>query len=57
MDEDRRTFDRPVPEDGAMGGDAGNAQTRAHLVADVVGERDRLVGGHHGELRGGAKGR
>ena len=23
MDEDRRAFDRPVPEDGAMGGDAG----------------------------------
>ena len=56
VDEDRRAFDRPVAEDGAMGGDAGNAQTRAHLVADVVGERDRLVGGHHGELRGGAEG-
>src|SRR3954447_7168639 len=39
-----------------MGGDAGNSQTRAELVADIVRECDRLLVGHHGELRGGAEG-
>src|SRR3954467_7392067 len=39
-----------------MRGDAGNSQTRAQLVADVARERDRLLFGHHGELRGGAEG-
>src|SRR3954447_23268664 len=39
-----------------MGGDAGNSQTRPQLVAHVVRERDRLLVGHHGELRGGAEG-
>src|SRR3954454_18846705 len=39
-----------------MGGDAGNSQTRGQLVADVVRERDRLLIGHDGELRGGAEG-
>src|SRR3954453_7794497 len=39
-----------------MRGDAGNSQTRAQLVADVLRERDRLRFGHHGQLRGGAEG-
>ena len=43
VDEDRRAVDRPVPEHGAVGGDAGDAEARAHLVRDAVGERDGLV--------------
>ena len=46
MDEDVVPVDRAVAEDGAVGGDAGDAQARAELVADLVGQRDRLLGGH-----------
>ena len=38
MDQDRLAVDRAVGEHRAMGGDAGDAQARADLVADLIGQ-------------------
>lgn len=39
VDQDQSAGDRAVGEDGAVGGDAGDAQARPQLVAEVVGQR------------------
>ena len=56
VDQDGLAVDRAVGEDRAVGGDAGDAQARAELVADVVGQGDGLVVGYDGVLGGGAEG-
>ena len=37
MHEQRLTADWPVTEDGAVGGDTGNAQSRSNVVAEFSG--------------------
>ena len=51
VDEDGLAGDGAVSEDRAVGGDAGDPEAGAELVADLVRELDRLLGGHYGELR------
>ena len=45
----------PSSEDRAVGGDAGDLEAGAELVAHVVRELDGLLGRHDGELRRGAE--
>jgi len=52
MHEQRLTADWPVTEDGAVGGDTGNAQSRSNVVAEFVWRRHRQAFGDHGELGG-----
>lgn len=54
--QNQSTVDRAVREDGAVGGDPGDAQARAEFVVEVVGQGDGLVVGHDGVLGGGAEG-
>ena len=49
--EDGLAGDGTVGEDRAVGGDAGDPEAGAELVAHRVGELDGLLGGHNGELR------
>jgi hypothetical protein len=56
MHEQRLTADWPVTEDGAVGGDTGNAQSRSNVVAEFVWRRHRQAFGDHGELGGGTEG-
>ena len=53
--EHRRAGHRPVAEHRPVRGDTWDAQARAHFVADFFRELDSLLGGHHGQLRGGAE--
>lgn len=55
MDENDPAVDRAVGEHGAVG-DAGDAQARAELVAEVVGESCSPLIGYDGVLGGGAEG-
>lgn len=56
VDQDQLAADRAVGEDGAVGGDAGDAEARAQLVTEVVGQECGLVVGYDGVLGGGAEG-
>ena len=51
LDEDGLAGDGAVSEDRAVGGDAGDPEAGAELVAHLVRELDGLLGGHYGELR------
>ena len=55
VDEHRRAVDRAVAEHRAVGGDARDAEARTELVADLVRQRDGLLGGHDRELGGRAE--
>jgi hypothetical protein len=46
VDEHELPVDRAVGEDGAVGGDPGDAEARAEVVAEVVGQGDGLVVGY-----------
>ncbi len=56
VDQNQSAVDRAVGEDGAVGGDAGDAEARPQLVTEVVGQRCGLVVGYDGVLGGGAEG-
>ena len=56
MDEDGRAVDGTVDEDGAVGGDAGDAEAGAELVGHAVGEADGEEVGTTMKLGGGAEG-
>ena len=55
MDQHALAVDRAVGEYGAMGGDAGDAQARADLVADRIGQGYGLRGRDDDELGRGAE--
>ena len=50
-----RPIHRAVAEDGTVGSDPRNAEACPEKVIDLVRQIDRLVGGHHGVLGGGAE--
>jgi hypothetical protein len=55
LHEHRRAGHRPVAEHRPVRGDTWDAEARARFVADFCRELDRLLGGHHGQLRGRAE--
>ncbi len=56
VDQHQFAVDGAVGEDGAVRGDAGDAQARAEVVGQVVGQWDGEVAGDDGVLGGGAEG-
>src|SRR4051794_1231885 len=56
LDEDRGAFDGAVGEDGAVCGYSRHPKACTDLVADLVGELDRLLGGNDAELSRRAEG-
>ena len=53
--QDRQAVDRPVGEDGPVGGDPRDPQAGADVIADAVGQADSLPGGNDRQLRRGAE--